>query len=445
MAGTSAKEDGATSEASPSLFQGKQFWLSHNIPQRNRFKEIIELICLWQHGGIIRLHEKDADIRLVDHKRKNLPSDAYSFRFVEDSYRKGKLQNLESYRAGPSAARPVGATNIPTRGHKVYYTLEDDQLLWDWMQRYEQNPKASIRGNKIYQELEAKNPRHTFQSYRDRYLKKLKGHPRPGGMPAPTGPPAFKKDPTATPPARAPRSESRDRSPGGPESTAIKGNEKKRKRSSGPNTPDEERADRVNEPNSKRRAIDVNNNLPDPFVSHVEAGKAAKSQDMPPPSTPRNIQKQKLKANETGQRGVPKEQQPLAQSPSLAGTLLLELPFLPSDDEPEEDESEQDIDTWIDDRLRTGKASSEEQILEALRCTSMDPHLADKVLAFLVDGKAVPDNMPGVWTPEDDKCVEGSETRGIQRVMEKHGSEAFNSRWEYLSMARAAGLVDTHK
>ena len=75
---------------------------------------------------------------------------------MEDSYRRGELQDLESYRAGPSAARPVGATNIPTRGHKVYYTLEDDQLLWDWMQPYEQNPKASIRGNKIYQKLEEK-------------------------------------------------------------------------------------------------------------------------------------------------------------------------------------------------------------------------------------------------------------------------------------------------
>ncbi|OOF99099.1 hypothetical protein ASPCADRAFT_127664 [Aspergillus carbonarius ITEM 5010] len=433
MVGTTATGDSAASEASSSLFQGKQFWLSHNIPQRNWFKEIIE-----KHGGIIRLHEKDADIRLVDHKRKNLPSDAYSFKFVEDSYRRGELQDLESYRAGPSAARPVGATNIPTRGHKVYYTLEDDQLLWDWMQPYEQNPKASIRGNKIYQKLEEKYPRHTFQSYRDRYLKRLKGHPRPGGMPS-------NEEPTANPPVRTPRSESRERSPLGPESHAIKANERKRRRPSGPNTLDEGRSDRVSEPSLKKRAINVNNNLPDPFISHVDTGKVAKAQDMPHPSTPRHGQKSTMKTNETEQRGLSKEQKPPAHSPSKADPLFLELPFLPSDDEPDEDGSEQDIDSWIDDRLRTGKASSEEQILEALRCTSMDPHLADKVLAFLVDGKAVPDNMPGVWTPEDDKCVEGNETRGIQRVMEKHGSEAFNSRWEYLSMARAAGLVDSHK
>ncbi|PYI11349.1 hypothetical protein BO78DRAFT_358926 [Aspergillus sclerotiicarbonarius CBS 121057] len=435
MAGTGgAVDDNTASDATTNLFQGKLFWLSHNIPQRNWFKEIIQ-----KNGGTIRLHEKDADIRLVDHKRKNLPSDAYSFKFVEDSYRKGELQDLESYKAGPSEARPVGATNIATRGHKVYYTLEDDQMLWDWMQPHER-AKASIGGNKIYQALAAKHPRHTFQSYRDRYLKRLKGHPRPGGMPASTGPSASPEEPT-------PQSESRERSPRGPESIAAKANERKRRRPSGPNSPDEGRAGKTSEPSLKRRAINVHNHLPDPFVSNDKSGQTAKAQSMPPPTTPRKGQRPTAVTNKTGQREVPREPKTPSQKPhssSQADPLFLELPFLPSDDEPEGDVSE-DIDTWIDDRLRTGKASSEEQILEALRCTSMDPHLADEVLAFLVDGKPLPDNMPGVWTPEDDKCVEGNETRGIQRVMEKHGSEAFNSRWEYLSLARAAGLVDTHE
>lgn len=66
------------------------------------------------------------------------------------------MQNLEPYRAGPSEARPVGASYIPTRNHKVPYTVADDQLLWDWMQKYERDSTASISGNKIYQELAAK-------------------------------------------------------------------------------------------------------------------------------------------------------------------------------------------------------------------------------------------------------------------------------------------------
>ena len=77
--------------ASSSLFQGKQFWLSQNIPQRSRFKELItvcyhillySITCctglttsLQEHGGIVRLLEKDVDVKLVDHTKKNLPPD----------------------------------------------------------------------------------------------------------------------------------------------------------------------------------------------------------------------------------------------------------------------------------------------------------------------------------------------------------------------------------
>ena len=76
---------GITSSFSHRLFEGKQFWLSQNIPQRSRFKELIQVTLPYfqiefaksnsvqQHGGIIRLQEKDADILLVDHARKNLP------------------------------------------------------------------------------------------------------------------------------------------------------------------------------------------------------------------------------------------------------------------------------------------------------------------------------------------------------------------------------------
>lgn len=63
--------------------------------------------------------------------------------------------SLEAHKAGPSAARPVGATYIPTRGVKVGYSLQDDQHLWDWMQQFEGKPGYAISGNKIYQDLAA--------------------------------------------------------------------------------------------------------------------------------------------------------------------------------------------------------------------------------------------------------------------------------------------------
>ncbi|GJP95807.1 TRF2-interacting telomeric protein/Rap1 C terminal domain-domain-containing protein [Aspergillus niger] len=410
MTGTSTTGDsGVLKEAVTPLFQGKQFWLSHNIPQRKWFKELIEPSTIqWTLTGY-----------------------RYSFKYVEDSHRLGKLQNLENYRAGPSEARPVGATNIPTRGHKIPYTLEDDQLLWDWMQPHERNPKASIRGNKIYQELAEKVSRTPSEL--------LKGHPRPGGMPESTDQPA--PDGPSNLATRLVQSEPRGGSAQGVEPTAMQANDKKRKRAS-EDTPGEGNVDSTNKPSLKKRVTEVNIDLPDPFISGPQTKLAA----VPHSATASNGQRPTPGAKEARERGATEGSKAPAKEPrqpSQPDPLFLELPFLPSDDEPEEEDMEQDIDAWIDERLLNGKAQHEEQIHLALRCTSMDPDLADRVLAILVEGKPIPDDMPGVWTPEDDKCIEGNETRGIQRVMEKHGTEAFNNRWEYLSMVREAGLLDT--
>ncbi|GAA84003.1 hypothetical protein AKAW_02118 [Aspergillus luchuensis IFO 4308] len=224
-------------------------------------------------------------------------------------------------------------------------------------------------------------------------------------------------------------------------STAIQTNDKKRKRVS-EDTPEEGNVDNSNKPSLKKRATEVNINLPDPFISEPQTKVAAVSHS----ATASNGQRPSPGAKEARERGATLESEAPAKEPhqpSQPDPLFLGFPFLPSDDEPEEEDMEQDIDAWIDERLRTGKAQHEEQIHQALRCTSMDPELADRVLAILVEGKPIPDDMPGVWTPEDDKCIEGNESRGIQRVMEKHGTEAFNNRWEYLSMVREAGLLDT--
>ena len=70
----------------------------------------------------------------------------------------------------------------------------------------------------------------------------------------------------------------------------------------------------------------------------------------------------------------------------------------------------------------------------------MNPDLADKVLHRLVSGKGIPNDIPGVWTAEDDRCIEGQDARSVDRVLKKHGEEFFNSRWEYLRIAREAGL-----
>lgn len=129
---------------------------------------------------------------------------------------------------------------------------------------------------------------------------------------------------------------------------------------------------------------------------------------------------------------------------------LMELPFPPvltSDSEDVEsttkddgdEEAVHDLDEWIEERLRTRKVN-EEQILTALRCTTMDQDLADRVLDHLAAGKGIPRDMRGVWTAEDDACLEGTNARDIERLLKKHGTKLYNKRFKYLEIARAAML-----
>ncbi|KAF7587990.1 hypothetical protein BBP40_006442 [Aspergillus hancockii] len=418
------------------LFQGKQFWLSQNIPQRSRFKETIQ-----NHGGIIRLHEKDADIKLVDHARKNLPPDTYSYRYVEWSIRNGKLEDLEKHRAGPSAARPVGATNIPTRSHKLPYTLEDDQFLWDWMSPYEEDSNAPIQGNRIYQELAAQNRRHPYQSWRDRYLKRLRGRPRPGGMPKQYNSASPTQEGLRKSPGREKPEPQRKQSHNG-HAAVDELYERKRKR-----TPDHNNPDRGMNgvASQKRRAIDKTLLDSTHAVLNAQQSKSPNHQNTPTPASPAMKETHIIGDPNTDTLGAAESENPLNHDlDNTIDPFFLELPFLPSspNSEPEEPPS-QDIQTWIDTRLRTGRAENEAQIIAALRCTSMDSYLADKVLDYLTAGKDIPNDIPGVWTAEDDRCIEADQTRPIKRVLEKHGSESFNARWKYLEMARAAGLDGT--
>jgi telomeric repeat-binding factor 2-interacting protein 1 len=68
--------------------------------------------------------------------------------------------------------------------------------------------------------------------------------------------------------------------------------------------------------------------------------------------------------------------------------------------------------------------------------------MADKVLEYLTAGKGIPDDMRGVWTAEDDECLQAEEYSRVQRALTKHGEEAYKERWEYLSLARQTGLIE---
>jgi telomeric repeat-binding factor 2-interacting protein 1 len=112
----------------------------------------------------------------------------------------------------------------------------------------------------------------------------------------------------------------------------------------------------------------------------------------------------------------------------------------PELDDMDEEGSVRKMDKWIDDRVGNGKATSEEQVIQALQCTSMDPNLADKVLEYLVAGKGIPTEMRGVWTAEDDACLEGTDAREVERIHQKHGRDLVEARFEYLEFQREINL-----
>ncbi|CAG8240756.1 unnamed protein product [Penicillium nalgiovense] len=506
-----------TETTSMNLFQGARFWLSLTVPQRPRFKALIK-----QYGGTVVLMEKDADVKLVDHTRKDLPSDTFSYQYVERSINKGRLEDLEAHRAGPSAPRPMGASNIPTKSTRSFYTLKEDQLLFDWVEAYAQEQTVPVQGNKIYQDLGELFPSHPWQSWRSRYLKHLRGKGRPGGgtplsydeliqsapsqgerpktLPARASP----KVSTAKSTSRVPRL-----APPAPTEASI-ANSPKRKRDPAPEPPTQRRRDvspmkrRAIEttatagPSSRRLRPDSRGPQPEssnvattpPFATRPERGspsvlpsdkgplqglgipdifpvpsssiqtpprviretsqRPANVAEPPAPPAQPPAQSRPLGDNAFAQSGRFKKQVPNPRPPvkdifkDPVDPIFLELPFLPSSPASEmtdDDTSDApDVDTWIDQRLALG--AKESHVFEALRCTSMVPEMADKVLQYLTAGKDIPEDMPGVWTAEDDSCLQAGEYSRVQRALAKHGSEAYKDRWEYFSMARQTGLIE---
>ncbi|KAF1912102.1 hypothetical protein BDU57DRAFT_78918 [Ampelomyces quisqualis] len=155
------------------LFAGKSFWVAQRVPSRNRLLDDIRA-----NGGEVVALEKKADYKIADHFRKDCPPGSISYQFIEKSIREGQLRDPKDHPAGPpiGEAREPGALHRPTKSGRAAYTAEEDKILYKWVRECEANG-GQASGNEIYKQLEAKYPRHTWSSWRDRYLKQLRGRP----------------------------------------------------------------------------------------------------------------------------------------------------------------------------------------------------------------------------------------------------------------------------
>ncbi|KAF2799162.1 hypothetical protein K505DRAFT_371164 [Melanomma pulvis-pyrius CBS 109.77] len=156
------------------LFAGVKFWVAQRVPARNHYLDLIK-----SNGGQVVALEKKADYLIADHFRKDCPPGSISFAFIDESIQKAELADPENYLAGPAvdSARDAGSTNRPMKGGRRPYTAEDDRILYKWVRDSETRNTGLASGNEIYKQLEAKYPQHPWQSWRDRFLKKLRDRP----------------------------------------------------------------------------------------------------------------------------------------------------------------------------------------------------------------------------------------------------------------------------
>ncbi|WEW58220.1 hypothetical protein PRK78_003688 [Emydomyces testavorans] len=589
----------SSSAESPPLFNNKKFFLSATVPQRDWCASLIK-----NHGGKVVQLEKNADIHLVDHMRKDIPPGCYSFKFIDRCLRAGKVLDLEEFRAGPAPGqvRPVGSRSVPTRVHRVCFTAKDDQILYDWVKPIEKDG-GPIRGNKIYQQLEELHPQHTYQSWRDRYLKVVKDRARPvtreddtrGAEPAEPArsdvsrqgspssarrrsseaksvrqsPPSFlsseedellraassilEVDPdrendfwveyasqhdqhTATEwknhfhtfvrpkyvakvrakkaaaqkmpsssPARSglggPRIPAEPTTPAPAKKIAQTASKPvKRARQDTEASSEEERenirrkrrklrvevdtilspdpvrsradstngqlAGHVQKTSSPRRTnsdetvespvelplesvsrpiSETNTPSPIPLTQSIAlaSGALAPAKPTSPSTSSSNEQYETAPQNQLTQELFANPTQYADELNALLHPTLTDIPEegsgnLPSQEITEEEKEEiQELDQWIESRLKSGRARDEDQIIQALSCTSMNPYLADKVLDYLIDGKGIPTNIPGIWTEEEDHLLETGDSSGdYLKLKEKHGEEYCDVRGIYLNTLR---------
>ncbi|RMZ68735.1 transcription factor [Pyrenophora seminiperda CCB06] len=205
MAGATVYKDVAEdmeSGSSAKLFAGKKFWVAQRVPIRNHIINDIK-----SNGGEIVILEKNADYLIADRFRRDCPPGSISYEFIEQSIKQGALADPDDHPAGRPVgeAREAGAIHQPARTRRAAYTAEEDRILYNWV-RDKQSKGTYESGNEIYKELEQKCPRHTWQSWRDRWLKKLRDLPASAfnvpdddASPAPASGPSNERAPPAVP------------------------------------------------------------------------------------------------------------------------------------------------------------------------------------------------------------------------------------------------------
>lgn len=170
-------EAGDDTPAVGKLFKGITFFLTARVPTRAKFIADIEA-----SGGRVSKIDTTADYVITDHVRQPTPAGSFSYTLIEQAIRDGVFPNPADHALGPKTDSPraVGS-RVPGKRTRTAFTAEDDLALWNYVEQ-EKAQGELPKGNEIYKRLELANPRHTWQAWRDHYVKKLLHNPFYGAL-----------------------------------------------------------------------------------------------------------------------------------------------------------------------------------------------------------------------------------------------------------------------
>ncbi|KAJ8125422.1 hypothetical protein O1611_g8217 [Lasiodiplodia mahajangana] len=132
-----------------------------------------------ENGGKIVLREGDADMLICDPAKGPVPG-SYSYELIADAVKKGSLDAKESYLCSSLATDADLPSRLSSKPKltRNKFTQNDDQILTRFVTEKERLCEP-ISGNDIYKKFAEDHPHHTWQSWRDRWVKKLKNISRP--------------------------------------------------------------------------------------------------------------------------------------------------------------------------------------------------------------------------------------------------------------------------
>ncbi|KAK1755622.1 TRF2-interacting telomeric protein/Rap1 C terminal domain-containing protein [Echria macrotheca] len=163
--------DGVDGKYEGTLFGGVKFYVHLRVPMRSKWIESIR-----SNGGKLVQLEKFADVRIADHARKDAPSGSVSWKYIEDSVKEGELRDINAYTKNPGPSQHPVASTQPAKATRNKFTPEEDRLLRVWVLEQE-HLGEKLGGNKIYQIFAETHPTHTWQSWKDRWVKHLAFRP----------------------------------------------------------------------------------------------------------------------------------------------------------------------------------------------------------------------------------------------------------------------------